>query len=354
MKKVLFVSAISLLTFGQVNQPLPIFANNIDSVILAKKPQAKPQIKPQAKPQIKPQIEPVSSGKIEVINLGNEPRIPLRFTPVVNTTEKAKMIINMNMEISLQDNPIPGPKIPNVIFTVESVVKKVESNGNIHFKVKFTEVELTPDKDLPKEFREVMEKELKKIVGMGGDFVINNQGKYISGNFDIPKSVESDLGSITTELSQSLQQMSAIVPEESLGIGAKWTVTENLDSSVFQMKQIATYELVALKDGIATVNVTIAQNADKQEFKLPGFSSLKNNDFRLMLNSLKSTGKGNMEMSFYRLLPISSNISINTEMESQMTMNITLPKQKGKPQKNEKLEMLMNMKQTIDFVIKSD
>ncbi|HEY9704763.1 MAG TPA: DUF6263 family protein [Allocoleopsis sp.] len=349
MKKILFVGTISLLTVGQVNQPLPILANDIETVILAKKPQVKPQVKP----QIKPQPQPVYSEKIEVINLGSEPRIPLRFTPVINTTEKVKMTFNMKMEMSLQGNSFPSPKMPNMIFTVESIVTKIENNGNIHFKVTFTDVEITPTEDVPKEVVETMQKQFKKVVGMGGTFVINNKGKYISGNFDLPKSFDSGMGDITGQLSQSLQQMSAIVPEESLGIGAKWTVTENFDSSLFNLKQTANYELVSLKDGIATVNVTIDQNADKQEFKLPGFSQ-KNNDFRLMLNSLKSTGKGNMEMSFYRLLPMSANISINTDMESQMTMNFKIPKQKGKPQKNENLEMLMNMKQTIDLTIKSD
>jgi hypothetical protein len=289
-----------------------------------------------------PQNAPVIKTQVELISPGAEPRQELRFKPVVNAKQEMTMKMNMDVKSSMSGTPMPTYKIPQSVMKVESVVTQIDPNGDIHSKFSYTDADVVSEPNVPPELLQMMQSSVKQIVGMGGSFISDNRGQVKSGKFNFP---EGQINPITRQLldqmSNSLDQFSSPVPQESVGKGAKWRTSSKINLAGINLSQNVIYELVDLKDNVATLNVSLEQQANSQELNLPGVPSGAN----LAIKSLSSQGQGQVVMRLDSMMPISSNIAVNSNNEmsikdptsgkqvdvaTQMTMQMTMESQQPK------------------------
>ncbi|NEO97702.1 MAG: hypothetical protein F6K58_03140 [Symploca sp. SIO2E9] len=285
-------------------------------------------------------LQPVATveEEVELLDPGTEPRQELRFQPQVNLKQTTIMTMNMNMAMSLAGNPMSGVNLPTTVMTMETIVTKVDANGDIHYQSSCTDADVVVDATVPPEVSKTMKEQIKQIIGLGGSFVADNRGRTKQGNFVIPEGIDERIKPMIKQLSNSLEQLSYPLPEAAVGIGAKWQVSNLLNLNSMNLTQTANYELVSLEDDVAILEVSIQQQADSQELKPPGMPA----GAILTLNSYDAQGQGNVKMPLKQLMPISSNFSMTSNTQVQV-------KQAGS---NE--ETVMGTKLSMEMTLESE
>jgi hypothetical protein len=278
--------------------------------------------------------------QVELLNPGAEPRQALRFKPTVQDKQLATMTMNMDMEMkdTEADKSIPRPKLPGMIVKLETTVTKIEPNGNIHYQARYTDFNVADSSELPPAALEQMRSQLAKMKDLQILSVVDNRGQTLSVNFEIPDSADQITRSMLTQVSKSVEQASIALPEAAVGIGAKWRIASDINIFGMNLPQAATYELVNLQDGVATMNVVMEQQSGSQTMNLPGLPA--NSGVRI--KSLNTTGQGQVTMRLDRLLPSSAKIAVDSQAEMEIRISKT-----DQP-------TVMNTRTKLDMVLTSE
>jgi|SRR4028118_838977 hypothetical protein len=326
MKKILFVSSICLfLTGGGLKlAPAPVSATTPLKV---------------AQNNDLSQTAPAVPNRLELLTTGAEPRQELRFKPRVNAKQTMTMTMNMDITGSLAGQAMPKVKVPASVMKMDVLVTQVDANGDIHSKFSYTDADVVADPSVPPEMFNAMQSALQKMVGLSGSSITDNRGQIKSANFVLPEGSDPLTKQLLEQLSNSLDQFSSPVPQEAVGIGAKWRVSSSLKPGGINLTQRAVYELVSLKDNVATFNISFEQQANAQELPLPGAPS----GLTVSLKSLTAQGQGQMTVPLDAAVPTRTTLSIRSKNE----MNIKDPRS-GKDMPIEtQVSMQMNLESQL-------
>jgi hypothetical protein len=149
------------------------------------------------------------------------------------------------------------------------------------------------------------------MVGVKGSFIMDNRGFNKGGNFILPEGVDNNLKQMVRQMSKSIEQLTSPLPAEAVGKGAKWRVSSSSDFSGMNMNVISTYELASWQDGVASLNLSIEQQANPQNITSPQLPP----GTTLTLKSLASQGRGAITRRLDRLNPFRSTASVSSNSE---------------------------------------
>lgn len=335
MKNTLFVGSLLFLIAGWGAKPVSTTVN-AQTLLVSEQP-ANNSTPTSA--TVKPQVE--------LLNAGTQPRQELRLKPKVNAKETATMTMNMDMAMSIAGNPAPKVKLPAMVMTMETVVTKVDANGDIHAQFKYTDADVVADKTVPPELINSIRSNLKKLIGYSGSFMVDNRGQSKQSSFVVSQGVDGISREMIEQISNSLNQISSPVPLEAIGIGAKWRNSSSLNLGGMNLTQITTYQLVNLQDGVATIDVNVEQQAAAQKLILPGLPPTAN----LTLKSYNSQGQGQVKMQLSRMIPIRSTVSIRSNTETNMSVPSNTERNASNAGKVETIPM--GMKLLMDLALES-
>ncbi|NJS16232.1 MAG: hypothetical protein HC787_03125 [Nostocaceae cyanobacterium CSU_2_110] len=203
---------------------------------------------------------------------------------------------------------MPRAKLPAYIITLDSTVTKVEPNGDIYYDIAYSNVDIQGDAQTKPELIKVISKQIEQLENFTGSAVIDNQGIVKNINYAIPAKVDVNIKFLVEQLSNSLQQLSSPVPQEAVGIGAKWQINSETDINGINLKQTTTYELVNIKDNVATLNVDLQQQEkSSQVIDYPGLPL----DGILTLQSFKGSAKGKATIQLDKVMPVNSQLAFS-------------------------------------------
>jgi len=229
---------------------------------------------------------------LSLTDAGSGPKRLLRYAAKEGT--KYEVVVSMEMDLGM------GLESPATTFTMAINVVKVSADGDMTYEFRFTDVGV--------EGRETP-KEMKVLLGITGSAVADSRGINRSGSVDIPESAPPALKQMVGKFEEQLRQMSCPFPDEEVGIGATWELTQNLDTPAFGLRQTSTFELVALEGNRGKLKLTVRQSADEQEMKgLPGGA-------KATLKSLRSKGAGELEFDLSRPVPLRSFLDLSSDIE---------------------------------------
>lgn len=299
MKKTLFLSSLCFLLVGGGFKPAA-------APVSAEVPSANNQLVSDSTP-----TSAAGQTQVELLTTGTEPKQELRFKPQVNAKQTVTLTMNMDVATSVEGRSMPKFQIPASTMKMETVVTQVDPNGDIHFQLAYTDADVVADSTAQPEIVNAMRSTLKKMVGLKGTFVSDNRGQVKSGNFVLPEGLDPMTKQLFQQVSNSLTQLSAPVPAEAIGRGAKWRVTSSLNVAGINLSQSSIYELTSLEDNVANLNITLEQQATSQALSLPNLPT----GSTMTLKSLKSQGQGQMKIRLDAAMPIQANMSLNSNGE---------------------------------------
>lgn len=250
--------------------------------------------------------------QLEVITTGTGNKEKLRFTSKVGDKQTINVTLSKDTLMSIGEFKMPRAKLPNYIITLDSTVTKVEPNGDIHYDIEYSDVKIEGDAQTEAQLIRVISKQIGQLENFKGSAIIDNQGRSKKVTSIIPETVDVNIKFLVEQLSNSLQQLSSPVPAEAVGTGAKWRINSDVSINGIELKQTTTYELVNVKDGVATLNVNLQQKeTSSQVIDYPGLPL----DGILTLQSFKGNAKGQAKINLDKVMPVSSQLSLLADSE---------------------------------------
>lgn len=260
-------------------------------------------------------VDRATEPQIELLNPGAEPRQAIRFKPAVNARQVATLTLAMDMAMTVAGNPVPQVKVPTSVMTMETIVTRIDPNGDIHYQFRYTNVDVIADPAVPKPVLDAVKAQNLKLIGIRGSFVMDDRGRSKSGSFTFPNDIDATTRQTLEQLAQSSSQFSAPMPDAAVGKGASWRLSSPITVNGIQMIQTAIYRLATLQDGVANLDVGLEQEAKPQKMSQPGVPP----EVVMTLKSLKSQGQGKVMLRLDQLLPVRSTVAVRSTNEIATT-----------------------------------
>jgi len=244
---------------------------------------------------------------VRVLEPGAEPRQPLRYA-FARKHESIRFDMKTTIAMTMGMIAVPPVTAPTIRMEVEVQPSDVSADGTLTATYRTTRVDLLADGTLPAAQRKTLADSLHGLVGMSGRFVITSRGVTLESAVDVPPTAPQTVIDTMESLQQSMRQLAPVLPEEPVGIGARWEVHSRVRAKAMHLEQVATYALAGRKGDVVDEDVTLVQSAPPQTMHLPGKAA----SAHVELLSENGTGAGKVRRTLSGIASISS-LQLHTE-----------------------------------------
>lgn len=197
----------------------------------------------------------VGEARVVLLDPGAEPRTELRLDIAASCTEL--MTVTSVQEISQQ---IDGEQIPEAgplgnVMEMETSAAPVGDNYEIRAEI----ISAVSTPDTPQLLAANIDLELAALVGVTTYSTLTNRGVQVPGSSRV-EGAEA-LGPMASII-EALSQAQSPLPEEAVGVGARWETISLLELEGLRLTTIATIELVSIDGTVLELNVTGRQEVD--------------------------------------------------------------------------------------------
>ena len=262
------------------------------------------------------------SVEVELLDPGADPRRELRLSPEPGDRGAVDMRMTMDIDLALDGQPAPGVEIPPMLMGFELVVDEVSADA-VTMSYTYDRVGLDgPDPG-------GMEQALKGIEGLSGSATTTRRGAYLDGRIDVPSGADPAMAQMLTQFDQQMASLTVPMPEEPVGVGARWRVTTGLELNGVRVEQTATYTLQSFEGDDFTVDVEMEQRFVPGTIQSPGAS----------VEILEGTGTGRGSMTGSLRFPMA--MQGDVQMSSSMVSRISAEGQQQTMEQDQQVRMEM-------------
>jgi hypothetical protein len=251
---------------------------------------------------------------VTLLSPGAEPRVKLRYS--VPATYKGTMVstttIGMTMVMAGMEMPM---NVPATTSSADLTVTNVAANGDLSFTMAMGGVSAPPaggDPALAATLQS-MDADIKTLKGTA---TISDRGVKRASTFDTSKVTNPQFKETLDSLRSVMENVSMPLPEEAIGVGAKWEIRLAIAASGLTMFEKLVLEVVSIDGKVITLKVSGDMTAPPQTMNNP---ALPPGAEARVLNS-SGTVSGNQTLRLDELIsPSVLNNQIN--MDLQISMN---------------------------------
>lgn len=281
------------------------------------------------------EFQPASA---ELLDAGAEPRAALRykFNKDLKEVMVMEMTIAMGMEVGGMEQPTNAMPTIRMVIALEG--REITEEGDLKYGMEFTKIEVLATEDSDPFMVEGMETAMAGVVGLTGWGIVDNRGVTKDIGFTVPAGASPAVVTQLDQMRGQLNQLAAPLPEEAVGIGARWKVTQHIKSNGMTLTQEATYTLDEHFVDNVKMSLTVKQIAPVQNLQTPGLPP----GTTVKLKFLESRGSGKLELDLNRLVP-NSDMTVKMKMDAEISIEAPdMPPQ----------SMPMGMKMQIDVKVR--
>ncbi|HUF25020.1 MAG TPA: hypothetical protein VMN81_12890 [Vicinamibacterales bacterium] len=253
-------------------------------------------------PQEVPSLK-VEQPAVTVLSTGSGPKRLLRYKVPADTKDRIDMTMHISMSMDVLGMGEQRMDAPPMKLGLDVDVTNVAENGDITYVFTFVEASMDGP-GLPADA-------LDLIKGLTGTATMSDRGFVRAMAFDKAKGANPMFDQFMS--ASGIDRMSAPLPEEPLGVGAKWEVAQVVESGGIRLDQKATYEITAMDATSATMALTVDQRAANQTLTPPGMPP----GAEATLVSMAGAGTGRMTFADGDVAPLG-----DLTLKSQMTMDM--------------------------------
>jgi hypothetical protein len=244
----------------------------------------------------------VEGQVVKLLEQGIAPLQTLRIAPAMGMKQSAIMRMKVDQTMVMRGQKLPPTPTPATQFTIEVDITDIAANGDVSVEYRCPKVEVIDESNEPSPVKPMMETLLKSMKGLTGTATVSNRGFTKKSNVTLPPNAEPNIQAARDIMKAWMNLMSSPLPEEPVGVGAKWKVIQLIESNGMNVKQTTVHTLKEIKGKAIEIAIEQAQTADAQELKTPGVPT----GTTTKLLSLDSTGAGKMQFVSSDLFPFSS------------------------------------------------
>jgi hypothetical protein len=246
--------------------------------------------------------------KIEVLSTGSEPRQPLRFAPSAGQVDVMKMVMNMTISIDMGGMALPAQTTPPITMYNTSTVETVAA-GQITQKVVFDRYEMGDAGPESAMMVAAMGKAFDQMKGFEQRMVYDARGAVLSGDLSLPPGMDPQMAQSLESVNQSLEQAMLRLPEEAVGVGAKWKEVSTIKNNGLEIEQTAEYTAEAIDGNKVSVTSVITQAPKTKTIEVPNMPGAT-----VDLIEFDSKGSGKIELELDHMIPLSGQSTMDTSL----------------------------------------
>jgi hypothetical protein len=259
-------------------------------------------------------------GPVKLLSPGAEPRQKLRFHPKPGDQASLTMTIKTGTTMQMAGQATPAIKLPATQFTLDFTVKDVASNGDITYEIQTKDATVAPDAEVMPQVAEAMKSSLQKFQGSSGTGTMTASGSAKEVDMQTPADDNPQMRQTMNQMKESFSSASSPLPEDPVGVGAKWEIKTKLKSQGMVIDQTATYELISIENERVNLRSSIDQTAANQKIQSPAMPTLK-----VDLTKMAGHTTGTTTLDLTKIVPITASLNGHTDMS--MAMNVGDQKQ---------------------------
>lgn len=246
--------------------------------------------------------------KVTVVSTGAGPKRALRYKAAAGSKERLDMTMKMSVEVALPGEGSQTMDAPAVKMGMDVDVTAVSPNGDIGVALVITEASM--------EGAGIPPGVLDPVKGLAVAMTMTPRGLVKEMTFDESKIVDPMMKQVLS--SSGLDRLAAPMPEEEVGVGAKWIVEQSLDANGIRMTQKSTFEVVAMDATSTTLALVLEQSAAEQKVSPPGMPA----NISATIVEMKGAGTGQLAlvdgvMALVGDMQIKSNVTMDIAAEGQ-------------------------------------
>lgn len=280
-----------------------------------------PRLDAQSPQQVRPPAGFPAAGApptVTVISSGAEPRKALRYVSAKGHREHVTMDFLMAITMTVGDTSLPEVKAPTLRGDLDVEVTDVSPAGDMTLSTTFTDANWIAASDSDRSMMARLNSVTSDLKGLSAVTVVSSRGITRDVKLDTDKITNPQLSQTLAGLQQVLQNVSQPLPDEPVGVGARWEVRSGVNANGVQMFNTVSLQLTAMDDTSYTLKVGLEQTAPPQAISTPAMGGAT-----ASLDSSTGTGTGTAKIQFDSLSPTSEmNVNTKTTMSIDMGGNV--------------------------------
>jgi hypothetical protein len=255
-----------------------------------------------------------SPSIVKVIDAGAQPRKTLRYNIPATFKGSMDMTMEMSMNINAGGMPIPPMAIPAMKMSADLAVTGVTPAGDTSYTMAFTGVTMdSAGGDANPLLAQLLPTLQNSLSSIKGTATVTNRGQVKETKIDMGQAGAAQ--QMMGDLSSQLDNLSTPLPEEAVGVGAKWEARSAMKTGGQVSFQKVTAEVVAIAGNAVTLKLTIEQTLPAQTVTNSALPA----GIDAQMDGGKGSGTGTMVIHLDSLIPTGE-----TAMTSSMSMTLSM------------------------------
>jgi hypothetical protein len=262
--------------------------------------------------------------QLALLDDGREPRRPMRYPSDPPPPQKMSLALRVAMKMEVPGSPIPPVAMPGLRLLVD--ISAHDRDDSVRYEFTVSDADLTGVDAAHPSLVAAMRKGVGTLVGATGSLTVDPRGFQRELSIGLPAGLGQELTQFMNSARLAIGQMAVPLPEEPIGVGAKWQVEETIAQDGIQVRQKTYYELLAMDGPRLQIRTQTVQAAEQQKAALPGLPS----GVSAKVLSLRGAGAGESEVDLRRLVPGSAREELATDVsfaieqgQSERVMSLT-------------------------------
>lgn len=258
-----------------------------------------------------------SQAVIRLLDNGAEPRSEAKYAVNKGTSKPLQMGMDVEMSMKSGELEVPSSKMPRMLL-VFNFTTGDKSAANWPIEGKLTKISLDPQGAQQDQIAKLLSPQLGSVEGLSLNYFIDERGRTRDVAIKLPKDLNGIADQMLTGLAQTADTMTSPLPQEPIGIGAKWEVLSRISANGADLLQITTYTLEKRDGKVLSLDAAVQQFAAKETTNPPGMPP----GASARLVSYKCQGAGKPVFDLGDVAPVSGSVSTSTAMDLEIKMEI--------------------------------
>jgi hypothetical protein len=261
-------------------------------------------VPPAASPGAGPGAGGSPTATIKLLDAGRSPRRKLRYTWHAERREMLAVDLRTATSTETPGNPPTEIPLPPLHIVIAIDPRSVTADAGLAYAWHVTSATVADTQETPSEVADGMRTEVSAIAHLSGSAQVNSRGLATDVSVDADSVTDAGAtGQMVEQVRQILRDLAAPLPEEDVGLGARWQKLSQLASKDAQITQTDTLSLLDLAGQKGTLDDVLAQTAPAQALATPGGTA---NRAQARLESMLASGDAKTHFDLSRLAPETS------------------------------------------------
>jgi hypothetical protein len=254
----------------------------------------------------KSEVRAAPSGiglETKLVEQGAEPREQLRYKRVTGLTEN--LIIEVGLASFVQAGEDAAPvESPVLALGLNIGSTSCTTEGVCTYPISFKVIGVKMPEGSSEADANAIVKQMEALAQVTGTYEVDSRGLTRRADVQIPQNIPARLGTLLGNIRTAL--ISVPLPEEAVGVGARWQVERLHEVAGIKTKQTVVYSLLERQDRVLRLGVTLQQSAAPQKVAFDSESALD-------VETYEVSGTGSMLMSLDAITPLSE-VQANSDL----------------------------------------